>query len=56
LDGGLTHCKASIYTEEYNTETHGHTSMPRAGFKPTIFMYELAALGTGCGREPGDYK
>jgi hypothetical protein len=33
---GLAHHKACTYTGQHKTEKCGHTSMPRAGFKPTI--------------------
>jgi len=40
LDGGSSHRKASTYTGHQSTEEHGHTSMPRAGFEPTIPGFE----------------
>jgi hypothetical protein len=56
LDGGSARRKASTYTGQHNKEKRGHTSMPRAGFEPTIPMFERpktvrasdhAAIGTG---------
>jgi len=56
LDGGSARRKATTYTEQNNTEKRGHTSMPRAGFKLTIPVFESlktvralhrAATGTG---------
>jgi len=53
---GSVRRKASTYTGQHNTEKHGHTSMPRAGFVPAIPMFERpktvlaldrAATGTG---------
>jgi len=40
LNGGSAHRKATTYTGKHNTEKRGHTSMPRAGFKPTIPLFE----------------
>jgi hypothetical protein len=54
LDGGSARHKSTTYTGQHNTEKRGHTSMPRAGFEPTILVFErlktvraldLAALG-----------
>jgi len=39
LDWGSTRRKAITYTGQHNTEKFGHTSMPRAGFEPTIPMF-----------------
>jgi hypothetical protein len=47
LDGGSACHKATTYTEQYNTEKRGHTSMPRAGFEPTISVFERLKTGTG---------
>jgi len=40
LDGGSARRKATTYTGQHNTEKRGHTSMPRAGFEPTITVFE----------------
>jgi len=40
LDGESARRKASTYTGQHNTEKCGHTSMPRAGFEPTIPVFE----------------
>jgi hypothetical protein len=40
LDGGSAHRKVTTYTGEHNSEKHGHISMPRAGFEPTIPVFE----------------
>jgi len=56
LDGGSARRKATTYTGQHNTEKRGHTSMPRAGFEPTIPVFERsktvraldrAVIGTG---------
>jgi len=36
----LAWCKASTYTGQYNTEKHGHTSMPWAEFEPSVWAVE----------------
>jgi hypothetical protein len=40
LDGGSARRKVTTYTGQHNTEKRGHTSMPRAGFEPTIPVFE----------------
>jgi hypothetical protein len=40
LGGGSARRKASTYTGQHNTEKRGHTAMPRAGFEPTIPVFE----------------
>jgi len=40
LDRGSARRKATTYTGQHNTEKGGHTSMPRAGFKLTISVFE----------------
>jgi hypothetical protein len=40
LAGGSARRKASTDTGQHNTETRGHTSMPRAGFETAISMFE----------------
>jgi hypothetical protein len=54
--GGSALLKTITYTGQHNTEKREHISMPRAGFEPTIPMFELlkavhaldrAAVGTG---------
>jgi len=40
LDGGSARRKATTYTGQHNTEKCGHTSMPQAGFEPTIPVFE----------------
>jgi len=56
MDGESALRKATIYKGDHKTEKCRHTSMPRAGFKPTIPMFERlktiraldrAAGGTG---------
>jgi len=56
LDGRSARRKVSIYTGQHNIEKPTHISMPRAGFKPTIPVFERsktvraldrAAIGTG---------
>jgi hypothetical protein len=53
---GSARRKATTYTGQINTEKRGHTSMLRAGFEPTIPVFELlntvhtldrADIGTG---------
>jgi hypothetical protein len=55
LDGGSARREATPYTGQHNTEIRGHTSMPLAGFEPTIPLFERlktvraldrAAIGT----------
>jgi hypothetical protein len=57
LGRGIGPTQRSNYTGQHNTETRGHTSMPRAGFEPSIPVFERpktlrasdgAATGTGC--------
>jgi hypothetical protein len=40
LDRGSAQHKASTNTGKHNTETHGHTFMPEAGFEPAVLMFE----------------
>jgi len=56
LDRGSIRRKASTYTGQRNTEKHGYTSMPRAGFEPiipvlkrskTVSALDRAVIGTG---------
>jgi hypothetical protein len=35
---------ASTYTGQHNTEKRGHTSVPRAGFEPTISVFERSKI------------
>jgi len=41
---GSANCKVSTYIGEHNTENSGHTSMPRAGFKPMILVFERSKI------------
>jgi hypothetical protein len=56
MDGGSVRRKASTYTGQHNTVKRRHTSMPRAGFDPTIPVFALSktvrvldrmSIGTG---------
>jgi len=56
LDGGSARRKAATYTQHNTEEKRGYTSMPLAGFEPTILSFERlktvraldsAATGTG---------
>jgi len=41
LDGGSARRKTTTYAGQHNTEKqHRHTSMPRAGFEPTIPVFD----------------
>jgi len=40
LDGGSVRRKATTYKRQHNTEKRVHTSIPRAGFEPTIPVFE----------------
>jgi len=40
FDAGLAHRNACICTGQQNTARRGHTSMSRAGFEPTIPVFE----------------
>jgi hypothetical protein len=44
LDGGSVHLKASTCTEQYNTETRGHTPISGAGFEPTVAVFVKLGL------------
>jgi hypothetical protein len=40
LERGLVHHKASAHTGRHNAEKHSYASIPRAGFEPTIPVFE----------------
>jgi len=44
LVGESAHRKDSTYIGQHNTETHGHASMPRAGFESTISVFEQSEV------------